>query len=78
MLSLFINNVHHSDENNIEFFFLVQCLLSCTGYIIVTCTSTTSWLAQLGARRFAEREVAGSNPGRTNNDIVFSDKGEKP
>ena len=25
-----------------------------------------SWLAQLGERRSAEREVAGSNPGRTN------------
>ena len=24
-----------------------------------------SWLAQLGERRSAEREVAGSNPGRT-------------
>ena len=24
------------------------------------------WLAQLGERRSAEREVAGSNPGRTN------------
>ena len=27
---------------------------------------TATWLAQLGERRFAEREVAGSNPGRTN------------
>ena len=27
---------------------------------------TAAWLAQLGERRFAEREVAGSNPGRTN------------
>ena len=26
----------------------------------------TAWLAQLGERRSAEREVAGSNPGRTN------------
>ena len=25
-----------------------------------------AWLAQLGERRSAEREVAGSNPGRTN------------
>ena len=25
-----------------------------------------SWLAQLGVRRSAEREVRGSNPGRTN------------
>ena len=25
----------------------------------------SSWLAQLGERRSAEREVAGSNPGRT-------------
>jgi len=25
-----------------------------------------AWLAQLGERRFAEREVAGSNPGQTN------------
>ena len=27
---------------------------------------TAAWLAQLGERRSAEREVAGSNPGRTN------------
>ena len=27
---------------------------------------TAAWLAQLGERRRAEREVAGSNPGRTN------------
>ena len=27
---------------------------------------TAAWLAQLGERRFAEHEVAGSNPGRTN------------
>ena len=27
---------------------------------------TAAWLAQLGERRFAEREVAGSNPSRTN------------
>ena len=27
---------------------------------------TAAWLAQLGDRRSAEREVAGSNPGRTN------------
>ena len=26
----------------------------------------TEWLAQLGERRSAEREVTGSNPGRTN------------
>ena len=78
MLSLFISHVHHSDEYNIELLFLVQCLLSCTGYIILTCKSTTAWLAQLGERRFAEQEVAGSIPGRTNNDIVFSDKDEKP
>ena len=26
-----------------------------------------AWLAQLGERRSAEREVAGSDPGRTNN-----------
>ena len=28
--------------------------------------TTVAWFAQLGERRFAEREVAGSNPGRTN------------
>ena len=28
--------------------------------------STAAWLAQLGERRSTEREVAGSNPGRTN------------
>ena len=28
--------------------------------------STPAWVAQLGERRSAEREVAGSNPGRTN------------
>ena len=27
---------------------------------------TTTWLAQLGERRSTEREVTGSNPGRTN------------
>ena len=27
---------------------------------------TAAWLVQLGERRYAEREVAGSNPGRTN------------
>ena len=27
---------------------------------------TAAWLAQLGERRSAEREVTGSNPGRTN------------
>ena len=27
---------------------------------------TATWLAQLGERRSAEREVTGSNPGRTN------------
>ena len=27
---------------------------------------TAAWLAQLGERRSTEREVAGSNPGRTN------------
>ena len=27
---------------------------------------TGAWLAQLGERRSGEREVAGSNPGRTN------------
>ena len=31
----------------------------------VTCTQI-AWLAQLGERRSAEREVAGSHPGRTN------------
>ena len=29
-------------------------------------TATAAWLALLGERRSAEREVAGSNPGRTN------------
>ena len=29
-------------------------------------TKTAAWLAQLGERRSAKREVAGSNPGRTN------------
>ena len=28
--------------------------------------SSVAWLAQLGERRSTEREVAGSNPGRTN------------
>ena len=28
--------------------------------------NTAAWLAQLGERRSAEREVTGSNPGRTN------------
>ena len=28
--------------------------------------TTAAWLAQLGERRSAEQEVAGSNPGRTN------------
>ena len=28
--------------------------------------ATAAWLAQLGERRSAEREVASSNPGRTN------------
>ena len=27
---------------------------------------TAAWLTQLGERRSAEREVAGSNPGQTN------------
>ena len=27
---------------------------------------TAAWLAELGERRSAEREVAGLNPGRTN------------
>ena len=27
---------------------------------------TAAWLAQLGEHRFVEREVVGSNPGRTN------------
>ena len=27
---------------------------------------TAAWLAQLGERRSAEREIVGSNPGRTN------------
>ena len=31
----------------------------------ITCF-TAAWLAQLGERRSTEREVAGSNPGRTN------------
>ena len=30
------------------------------------CDLTAAWLAQLGERRSTEREVAGSNPGRTN------------
>ena len=31
-----------------------------------TYNEPAAWLAQLGERRSAEREVAGSNPGRTN------------
>ena len=29
-------------------------------------SSTAAWLAQLAERRSAEREITGSNPGRTN------------
>ena len=37
------------------------------GYIrIWRLFDTAAWLAQLGERRSTEREVAGSNPGRTN------------
>ena len=32
---------------------------------------TAAWLAQFGERRSAEREVTGSNPGRTNTQRVF-------
>ena len=38
-----------------------------SGHEILKCDlSTAAWLAQLGERRSAEREVAGSNPGWTN------------
>ena len=30
---------------------------------------TAAWLAQLGEHRSAEREVVGSNPGRTNDQV---------
>ena len=36
------------------------------GLISVLGIETAAWLAQLGERRSAEREVEGSNPGRTN------------
>ena len=33
---------------------------------IIQINQTAAWLGQLGERRSAEREVMGSNPGRTN------------
>ena len=33
---------------------------------LITSLVTAAWLAQMGERQSAEREVAGSNPGRTN------------
>ena len=35
-------------------------------YVEIKGIGTAAWLAQLGERRSVEREVAGSNPGRTN------------
>ena len=35
-------------------------------WLFVNQAIPAAWLAQLGERRSAEREVAGSNPGRTN------------
>ena len=34
--------------------------------VFVQPDSTAAWLAQLGERRSADREVVGLNPGRTN------------
>ena len=36
--------------------------------------AVTGWLAQLGERRSAEPEVAGSNPGRTNTQGLTEEK----
>ena len=35
-------------------------------YVLTIMILTAAWLAQLGERRSAEREVVSSNPGRTN------------
>ena len=45
-------------------FYVVDCLRSVTTAAVAV--FTVAWLAQLGECQSAEREVAGSNPGRTN------------
>ena len=38
--------------------------------IIIIIIITAAWLAQLGERRSIERQVAGSNPSRTNTEAL--------
>ena len=40
--------------------------LTASGKSLIFCIAPFARLAQLGERRSAEREVTGSNPGRTN------------
>ena len=63
-------NVHHNEKRSL----LTVIYNGQSEWIMFTIIITVifvegaqlAWLAQLGERRSTEREVAGSNPGRTN------------
>ena len=46
--------------------FVISGIIKVEVRVISRSRGTAAWLAQLGERRSTEREVAGSNPGRTN------------
>ena len=45
---------------------ITKALIKPVARFALYCVLTAAWLAQLGEHRSAEREVVGSNPGRTN------------
>ena len=58
----------YGNLEDVDTVYTLRCftILSVSILISLLGVNTAAWLAQLGERRSAEREVAGSNPGRTN------------
>ena len=60
-------NLRMTKSFRLQYLQLIQSpLVVCLAHELLFYYLTTAWLAQLGERRSTEREVAGSNPGRTN------------
>ena len=57
-----LNKIPYQTQLSYHFFLPWHLKNSNNSYLI----TPPAWLAQLGERRSAEREVVGSNPGRTN------------
>ena len=72
-LAQYLRALFWQKENFAEYFFgkkpiIITSILNTAQRFLfpITIFLTAALLAQLGERRSAEREVAGSNPGRTN------------